>query len=99
MNGCQRSGKELREYGENYKNLDLIAKHNTKADVIIAVTHLFLIERGHFKCLGIGNEKTLRDNEMEDAMLLDLPECLYIRYAVFTKRPFIFCWEKWRTIN
>lgn len=42
-------------YGRCKKDL------NTKADVIIAVTHWFLIERAHFKCLGIGDEVTFEN--------------------------------------
>jgi len=35
----------------------------TEADIIVAITHWFLIKQGSFLCLGLGDQKTLADGE------------------------------------
>lgn len=34
-----------------------------KADIIIAISHWFLMDRTNLRCLGLGEEKALRANE------------------------------------
>lgn len=36
---------------------------NCKADIIIAISHWFLMDRTNLRCLGLGEEKALRANE------------------------------------
>ncbi|XP_031633318.1 proteasome inhibitor PI31 subunit-like [Contarinia nasturtii] len=45
----------------------------TETDIIVAVTHWYLIKQAGFRCLGTGDEKTLRDNE-EDNSTETLPD-------------------------
>ncbi|XP_055325766.1 proteasome inhibitor PI31 subunit-like isoform X2 [Sitodiplosis mosellana] len=37
-----------------------------KADIIIAIAHWLLVDRANLECLGLGEEKTLRANEVSN---------------------------------
>ncbi|XP_055325227.1 proteasome inhibitor PI31 subunit-like [Sitodiplosis mosellana] len=54
-----------------YKHIEKDIK--TETDIIVAITHWYLINQAGFRCLGTGDEKTLRDNEASNSTEI-LPE-------------------------
>jgi len=61
------SSKSLVGWDVLYKLIEKDLK--TEADVIIAITHWFLIVNGKFRCLGVGDQKTLSGDEESSELL------------------------------